>query len=147
MFHGIRGEERPASPPEIHYEFLHKSAAFLGPHASRGGPRMRSEKEHVCGMTLTRRARKADAEYSQARARAARKRDAVLNVPWEGKSPHVDRAAEARYARLEEAARVARDEKLMAAEAVLMKGLDDCEEEQQLTVNVSVVLHGPERIA
>ena len=92
---------------------------------------MRSEKERCLWDDFDKACKEADAEYSQARARAARKRDAVLNVPWEGKSPHVDRAAEARYARLEEAARVARDEKLMAAEAVLMKGLDDCEEEQR----------------
>ena len=92
---------------------------------------MRSEKERCLWDDFDKACKEADAEYSQARARAARKRDAVLNVPCEGKSPHVDRAAEARYARLEEAAKVTRDEKLKRAEEELMKGLDDCEEEQR----------------
>ena len=92
---------------------------------------MRSETERCLWDDFDKACKEADAEYSLATARAARQRDAVLNVPWEGKSPHVDRAAEARYARLEEAARAARDEKLKRAEEVLMKGLDDCEEEQR----------------
>ena len=91
---------------------------------------MKSEREDQLWAGFVKACDDAEGECKRVQEEAARDRDRILQA-WQDKSRHVHRAAQARYTRAEEAARVARDEKLKKAEEVLMKGLDDCEEEQR----------------